>query len=86
MLRRCLQEMQQIGANLVGVVMNGIRSTRGGYMRRNLQLYYAGDYASTNGNGKEKMLEQTEEEEEADAPMVMLVDESEDGKSMGEDV
>jgi capsular exopolysaccharide synthesis family protein len=43
MMRRCLSEMQQIGANVVGVVLNGVKPTRGGYLGRNLDMYYAGD-------------------------------------------
>lgn len=43
MVRRCLRELEQGGARIVGVVLNKMRRMRGGYMRRNLQLYY--DYA-----------------------------------------
>lgn len=51
MVRRCLRDMEQIGAVVLGVVLNGVRRTRGGYMRDNLALYY--DYSKEHGNGKE---------------------------------
>ncbi len=51
MTRRCLQEMQTCGAHVMGVVLNGVRATRGGYLQRNRDAYYA--YADEeNGNGR----------------------------------
>ncbi|MFP4173864.1 MAG: polysaccharide biosynthesis tyrosine autokinase, partial [Candidatus Hydrogenedentota bacterium] len=41
MVRRCIQDMNQVGANIIGIVLNGIRPYRGGYLKRNVQLYYA---------------------------------------------
>ncbi|MBI4559339.1 MAG: AAA family ATPase [Candidatus Hydrogenedentes bacterium] len=49
MLRRCLQDLQQIGANVTGIVLNGLRPTRGGYLRQNQKLYYT--YSHGRGNG-----------------------------------
>lgn len=40
MMRRCLTELNGIGANVVGIVLNGIRPQRGGYLAKNLQQYY----------------------------------------------
>jgi capsular exopolysaccharide synthesis family protein len=40
MLRRCLRDLDQIGAVVMGVALNGVRKTRGGYMQDNLKLYY----------------------------------------------
>lgn len=40
MVRRCLAELEQVNADLLGVVLNGVRPTRGGYMRRNMAMYY----------------------------------------------
>jgi capsular exopolysaccharide synthesis family protein len=50
MVRRCLREMEQTGANLVGVVLNRVRGAMGGYLRDNLKLYQA--YSGNGGNGK----------------------------------
>ena len=50
MVRRCLREMELVGANMVGVVLNGLRSTRGGYLKHNMKLYKA--YAEEGGNGR----------------------------------
>ena len=49
MLRRCLNELQQGGANVLGVVLNGIRPTRGGYLSRNMEQYYAYSEGRTTG-------------------------------------
>jgi len=40
MVSRCLNEMGQVNAEVIGIVVNGIRPTRGGYLRRNLDMYY----------------------------------------------
>ncbi len=40
MVRRCLAELEQVNADILGVVLNGVRPTRGGYMRRNMDMYY----------------------------------------------
>ncbi len=40
MVKRCLQELQEIGANVMGIVLNGARCTPGGYMAKNRRLYY----------------------------------------------
>lgn len=40
MARRCLRELDQANANLLGVVLNGIRPTRGGYLKSNLDLFH----------------------------------------------
>jgi len=50
MVRRCLREMEVVGANMVGVVLNGLRSTRGGYLKHNLKLYKT--YSEETGNGR----------------------------------
>jgi len=41
MVCRCLHDLEQLRANVIGVVINGIRSMRGGYLRKNQNLYYA---------------------------------------------
>ena len=41
MVSRGLRELELLRANTIGVVLNGIRSLRGGYLKENQQLYYA---------------------------------------------
>ncbi|NIA15407.1 MAG: AAA family ATPase, partial [Nitrospiraceae bacterium] len=41
MVRRCLRELIEVKANVVGVVFNRARSTAGGYMKKNRELYYS---------------------------------------------
>ena len=41
MVRRCLRELDEAKANVVGVVLNGARHTVGGYMKANRELYYS---------------------------------------------
>jgi len=52
MVRRCLRDMEQIGAAVIGVVLNGVRKTRGGYMERNMKMYYG--YRSKEGTERSK--------------------------------
>ena len=40
MVRRCLLELNQVKANVMGVILNGVRHTPGGYLTRNQQLFY----------------------------------------------
>ncbi len=49
MVQRCLREMEQVGASVIGVVLNGLRPTRGGYMRSNEKMYHG--YAAGGANG-----------------------------------
>lgn len=41
MLRRALEQLEAGGANVLGVVLNAVRHTPGGYLRRNMKLYYS---------------------------------------------
>lgn len=75
MLRRCVSEFQLIGANLVGVVLNGVRPHVGGYMARNLKLYYD-DTATRGGQGPAANGKHSPETPE-DYPMIVLVDDDE---------
>jgi len=89
MMRRCLKDLQGIGANVIGVVLNGIRPQRGGYLAKNLQLYYQYSEGRDNGHGSGRddsdlpdvHLAPGEEEapnsEGDDLPMIMLADDSE---------
>jgi capsular exopolysaccharide synthesis family protein len=40
MVRRALSELQQIGSNVIGVVLNRAKHVAGGYMRDNLDKFY----------------------------------------------
>ena len=41
MLRRTIRIIDEIGGHVLGIVVNGVRQTPGGYLRQNLDLYYA---------------------------------------------
>jgi len=82
MVQRCLREMNQVGANVAGIVLNGIRFTRGGYLRQNIRMFY--DYNARDGNGKHAadvadvvLIDDDELDEEAH-PAVVLVDDEPD--------
>jgi len=40
MLRRCLHTIEDTGGRVLGIVLNGLRQSPFGYLRRNLTLYY----------------------------------------------
>lgn len=40
MIARCMEELDRIGANVFGVVVNGIRPIRGGYFKQNFDLHF----------------------------------------------
>ncbi len=66
MTHRCLRELQQIQANVAGIVLNGLRGTRGGYLKHNVRSYY-GYRPSGNGNGNGHS---------GDLPEIQLVEEA----------
>ncbi|MBX7255467.1 MAG: P-loop NTPase [Candidatus Hydrogenedentes bacterium] len=41
MVARCLRELREIDAKVIGVVLNGARLTVGGYMKKNYELYHS---------------------------------------------
>lgn len=41
MLRRCIDSLESNGAVLLGIVLNAVRQAPGGYLRRNIDLYYS---------------------------------------------
>jgi len=80
MVRRCLQEMEQLKANVLGVVLNGIRPMRGGYLKRRRRLFYAYYQGTGNGQGADGLPEMEVVEEEgsadevdAEEPVVVLL-------------
>lgn len=82
MVKRCLRELDQANANLLGVVLNGIRPTRGGYLKSNLdQFHRYGDHdpeeLASVGEYPEMHVDGTSTEETL-YPSVMLLSESED--------
>ena len=51
MIKRCLDALKQVRANVVGVTLNGVRSTMGGYLHTNLKLNYDA-YVPRSDNGE----------------------------------
>jgi len=82
MVKRCLRELRDVGANVIGVVLNGVRPTRGGYLAQNLEQYYS--YADRRGpaelarpsSGYEASPPGAEDE-----PTIVLLDEDEGNDS-----
>jgi capsular exopolysaccharide synthesis family protein len=77
MTQRCLNDLRQIGSNVIGVVLNKVQPTRGGYLRRNLDQYY--DYME---EGRKHEIELPEVQlpfdgEEPDESVVLVADEEE---------
>src|SRR5690606_21243234 len=83
MMRRCLLEMQHSGSNVLGIILNGVRPTRGGYLRRNRDAYYAyhgengsgGANGSNGASGSPGHAVSPASEEDENLPMILLVDE-----------
>lgn len=78
MVRRCVRDLREVGANLVGVVLNGVRPTRGGYLRDNLAMYYA--YSEGGGavraTPQEPVRAGGKPGDRAHVPSILLVDEA----------
>lgn len=51
-VRRFVEEMREVGANTIGVVLNRAKQMPGGYMASNLESFYA--YAEGPGTGKSR--------------------------------
>jgi capsular exopolysaccharide synthesis family protein len=84
MMRRCLQDIQQGGAHVLGIVVNGVKPTRGGYLRRNLEDFYSYDHEDkdkdrSNGNGHSKRTRSAGASDEDDLPSILLLDEEPEG-------
>jgi len=87
MVRRTLRDLQQIGANVVGVVLNRVKYMPGGYMRRNLSSYYSYgiEHSEEIPSGARTVHAETVvETDDEGMPTIMLVDE-EDGVRPGRD-
>lgn len=84
MVRRCLAELDQVNANIIGVVLNRIKTTRGGYMAKNLDLFHS--YSSTD-NDEDGDLEDIpempirEDDAEMEPAMMLLAEEDDDVES-----
>ncbi len=48
MVRRSLAALREIGGNVVGIVLNGVRQTPGGYLRPNIEMYYSEEPQTAN--------------------------------------
>ncbi|MCL4215382.1 MAG: polysaccharide biosynthesis tyrosine autokinase [Candidatus Hydrogenedentes bacterium] len=79
MVSRCMKEMRQVNANIIGVVLNGVKPTRGGYMAKNLTLYYGygeehsdeSDFVKGGGEAAQREHGETAND---DTPSVILLD------------
>ncbi|MEX2016718.1 MAG: CpsD/CapB family tyrosine-protein kinase, partial [Candidatus Hydrogenedentales bacterium] len=79
MVRRCLSELQRDSANIIGLVLSGVRHTRGGYFAKNLSLFYGYE----NGNGAANGHAKSHRNGAADLPeMKILHEEDEDTSAM----
>jgi len=84
MVRRCLREMEQVDANVIGLVLNGIRVTRGGYLRRNLDLYYG--YGENRGHPRERRRPPTAKvadvpsQDDSEPPIMLMADTEEEDR------
>ncbi|MBN2309291.1 MAG: AAA family ATPase [Candidatus Hydrogenedentes bacterium] len=77
MVRRCVNELRQINANLVGVVLNGVKQTPGGYLSENLKSYYAYSMAGEEGIAGRARAIAAPDAEDMSEPTIMLVDDEE---------
>lgn len=74
MVRRCLSELDQVNANIIGLVLNSVKHTRGGYLAKNVKLYYGYDSGRANGKAHRDIPEMMFQNAETSAgPAVMLV-------------
>ncbi|MEK7793960.1 MAG: polysaccharide biosynthesis tyrosine autokinase [Candidatus Hydrogenedentota bacterium] len=74
MVRRCLSELDQVSANIIGLVLNSVKHTRGGYLAKNVQLYYGYDSGRTNGKAHRDIPEMMfQNSQTSTGPAVMLV-------------
>lgn len=69
MVGRCLRDLDQLRANVIGVVINGIRSMRGGYLRKNQSLYHAYTERASEGAATDSMPEINVLDEEVPEPV-----------------
>lgn len=76
MIHRCLAGMKQLQANMIGVVLNGVKQMRGGYMKDNQKLYYDYFQEHKNGNGKQHTkvgeIKETKNANQAEEPIVLV--------------
>jgi capsular exopolysaccharide synthesis family protein len=71
MAQRCLSSLQQIGANIIGVVLNRLRHTPGGYLRGNLEKYYTYDRPAGIVRNRRRPVD------EEDATLILMAEEVE---------
>ncbi|GMV90697.1 MAG: polysaccharide biosynthesis tyrosine autokinase [Candidatus Hydrogenedentes bacterium] len=81
MVRRTLRDLQQIGSNVVGVVLNRVKHVPGGYMRRNLASYYTYEHENADepaaGTARPVRPLPVSDAEADGMPTIMLVDDEE---------
>ena len=57
MFRRCMADLEQVGANLLGIVLNGIRPSLGGHLKHDLALFDSYFSGRTQRKGAEQVPE-----------------------------
>ena len=76
MIQRCLAGMEQLQANMIGVVLNGVKQMRGGYMKDNQKLYYDYFQEHSNENGKQhtkvRETKETKKTHQGEEPIVLV--------------
>jgi hypothetical protein len=91
MATRCLRELDQIGADVFGLVLNRQTHTRGGYLRQQQDLFYSHAELHTppeemaEGELPEMELEPEENEEEERAQNLAHLEILEDAAAAAED-
>jgi len=80
MVRRSLRDLQQIGANVIGVVLNRVKHMPGGYMRRNFTNYYS--YGSETGEDDSRVEtivrpDPVPDVDDQEIPSILILDEEE---------
>jgi len=88
MTRRCINELRQVGANLVGIVLNRLKPTRWGYLQENLGKYYAyseSTPAPQQRHRKSGTSSRDKSSTEEELSSIILLDEPEGNEHQGEE-
>ena len=75
MVQRCIRDLEQLGPNMVGIVLNGMRRFRGGYLQQNRQLFYDYNNDLKKENGRYAHKRNASEEE---IPEINIIDDESD--------
>ncbi len=80
MVRRCIQDLTQSGANIIGLVLNRVKPVPGGYMAANLQSYY---HYGNERSGKASA--QSEGDTTNENPTMLLLDDTDAASDSSEE-